>query len=158
MSLSKKNRNESNKYSKGKSSYPKEVDNHAQKQKLETIQKEIIRREKQLLSLETRSSKEKLEQLLSTEFQEIGSNGTLSNFSETSDALQQEKDWSAEIGSFSFNLINENIAQLIYKARIKHKRNDQGTLSLRSSLWRREEKEWKIIFHQGTKIEKHVII
>lgn len=116
------------------------------------LREQIIDNEKALLSIEVRSSVEKLRLLISADFIEIGSSGNKFGLKEVLELLPQETNWSAKAGDFEFRLLSDYIVQLIYKAFIKKDEQDEGIYSLRTSIWKKEKSTWKIIFHQGTKV------
>ena len=41
---------------------------------------------------------------------------------------------------------------------VRYKSSFEDNITLRSSIWKKEEDDWKIIFHQGTKIENKPIL
>ncbi|MEO0687131.1 MAG: hypothetical protein AAFY76_19300, partial [Cyanobacteria bacterium J06649_11] len=63
-----------------------------------------------------------------------------------------EKDWNAKISDIEFRMISEDVAQLFYNCLIYHNSDDKGSYSRRTSIWKHESDNWKIVFHQGTKI------
>jgi len=98
-----------------------------------------------------RSSKEALENLLSPEFQEIGSSGRLYDFEEVVDALLcQDAVMSRTLEDLHLTMLSDNLALVTYKASRKVV-DGREIRSLRSSIWRDEGgKHWRMLFHQGT--------
>lgn len=104
--------------------------------------------EEQLLKPEIRSSKIELTKLLAEGFFEFGSSGRV--------LYKDEEIEEAGIGivkmklsDFEVHAISDDVALATY--RIFNEMTEQH--SLRSSIWKRKEDEWKMVFHQGTKIE-----
>jgi len=112
----------------------------------------IIEREKALLHPETRKSQKRLCELISTEFKEIGASGSCFGLAEVLDALPHENGWSATTQDWEFRLLSEELAQTIHRAFVVRHQGDSGTYSLRSSIWRLEDGDWKMVYHKGTKV------
>lgn len=110
----------------------------------------IFELEKKLLKPEIRKSSEELEKLLANDFIEFGSSGKTYNKEEVIESLANEDDsFTFEIDDFKTYQLSENIILATYRLLKK----DKETInSLRSSIWKKETSEWKMIFHQGTKI------
>jgi len=113
----------------------------------------IIEKEKALLTLGVRSSVEKLKSLLSNEFKEVGASGAYFGLREVLECLPGDGNWSCKTQDWEFRMLNSEIAQTIHKAFIVHSDKDEGTYSRRTSIWKNESGEWKMIYHQGTKVE-----
>ncbi len=47
----------------------------------------------------------------------------------------------------------DDIVQTVYRAFIVNDGDGSGTFSRRSSLWRLENGCWKMVFHQGTRVD-----
>ncbi|MEM7208226.1 MAG: DUF4440 domain-containing protein [Pseudomonadota bacterium] len=113
----------------------------------------IIEKEKALLTFGVRSSIESLRSLLSSEFKEVGASGAYFGLSEVLECLPAEESWSCKTQDWEFRLLSIDIVQTIHRAFVVHFDGDEGTYSRRSSIWRKESNEWKMIYHQGTKVE-----
>lgn len=118
------------------------------------IKEHLIKLEKSLLTFEVRRSEEKLKELISRDFKEIGASGICTNLNDALRDLPQAEDWSAKVQEFEFRELGEDICQLIFKAYIKHNLQDEGTYSHRMSIWKKFESGWKVIYHQGTRVPK----
>lgn len=117
-----------------------------------SIEKEIIKKELALTTFEVRHSKQQLRSLLSTQFMEIGASGDYFGFDEVLEALPQQDSWSCHIQDIEFKEVTLEVVHLVYLAFVKHTDKDEGTFSRRSSIWRKENNDWKIWFNQGTKV------
>ena len=113
----------------------------------------IIDKEKALLTWEVRSSADKLKSLLSVEFREMGASGVYFGLSEVLESLPSEENWSCKTKDWEFRMLSDNVVQTIHRAFVVHFEGDEGVYSRRTSIWRNESGEWKMIYHQGTKIE-----
>lgn len=118
-----------------------------------TLAEILIKKEKALLTFDVRSSVEKLKSLLSNEFKEVGASGAYYGLSEVIECLPAEENWSCKTQDWEFRLLSSDIAQTIHRAFIVHFDGDEGVFSRRTSIWKKESGEWKMIYHQGTKVE-----
>ena len=111
------------------------------------LKKHLFQLENKLLLPEIRTSKEEVMNLLSDNFFEFGSSGKV---------LYKDEDISeATLGivkmtmsDFEIHSLSEEIVLATY--RIYNELNNQH--SLRSSIWKVVDGQWKMHFHQGTKI------
>ena len=102
--------------------------------------------EKQLLSIEVRTSQSELDKLIAEDFIEFGSSGRIWNKTELLDELpSQEPLGSAEIFDLEVSDLGAEHALVRYLLDL------EGAKSLRSSIWRKRSDKWEIIFHQGTR-------
>ena len=113
----------------------------------------IIELEKSLLTFDVRHSETELRKRIAPNFKEIGASGAYFGLENVLERLPTEQTWSAIVQDFEFTQHSEDICQLVFRAFIKGDDTDEGTYSLRSSLWQMINGEWKVIFHQGTKVE-----
>ena len=98
---------------------------------------------------DTRKNKNELEKLISKDFIEYGSSGLIYSYDETINGLLNETEEKIyKIIKMETKIISKNIVMVLYIIDIN------GNISNRSSIWKKENNEWKIIFHQGTKVNK----
>ena len=110
------------------------------------IEEEIKEKELKLLDKNIRNNKEELKKLLSKDFIEYGSSGSIYTFCDTINLLPNENnDINYEINKMDIKILSENIVLILYTI------NMNNIISNRSSIWKKENNEWKIIFHQGTR-------
>jgi hypothetical protein len=102
---------------------------------------EIFALEQSLLRPEVRSAPETVARLLSDEFIEFGQSGRLYTKEQLLEALPGLATPSATISDFRIVLIATDVMLATYRC---------GD-TLRSSLWRREAGQWRLVFHQGTR-------
>jgi hypothetical protein len=101
-----------------------------------------------ILSKDTRKSSEKLHSLIDDNFMEFGVSGFIYNKEEVINSLPNEISRDFVIDDLEVALLSENIALVTYKIK------ESSILSLRSSVWKRSGNLWKLIFHQGTKVQE----
>jgi len=117
------------------------------------LEAQIIGLEKSLLTLEVRHSETELRKRIAPGFKEIGASGAYFGLDNILERLPTRQSWSAVVQDFEFRQHNNDLCQLVFKAYIKSNDADEGTYSLRSSFWQKFDDDWKMIFHQGTKME-----
>ncbi|HEX5097882.1 MAG TPA: DUF4440 domain-containing protein [Polyangiaceae bacterium] len=107
------------------------------------LQDEIQKREAELLLPAVRHSRAALDRLLSDDFVEFGASGRIFTKLETVALLLAEPP-NLELPAatnFRVTILGPDAVLATYRC---------GN-SLRSSVWRREGAEWRIVFHQGTR-------
>lgn len=112
----------------------------------------LIRNERNLLDREFCRDRCRIEQLLSDDFIEYGQSGTVCHKKDTVGALYDGKDRSIEISGFEVKSLGTHTAMVHYTAHELEACSEQNfdAASLRTSIWRFEEDEWRLLFHQAT--------
>lgn len=90
--------------------------------------------------------------LLATEFREFGSSGKAFSREQILRELQAEEPASLTLTEFEARPLSEEVFLVTYRSR---REAGDGSVreALRSSIWQRTGAgEWKIVFHQGTRI------
>ena len=105
-----------------------------------------------LLKNPTRTSRERLEKLLSVDFVEFGGSGRVFDRDSMIASLVQW-DGTSVHSIFDFTLLRlaADAALVTYRLESKTTKGDDLPKSLRSSLWVREDDGWVVRFHQGTR-------
>ena len=107
--------------------------------------------EEELLKNETRKSAERLRKLLAEDFVEFGSSGRIYNREAIVTALAAEPSAELELSSFEMRELAPDLALVTYRTCRIGPSCDQRR-SLRSSIWKRGDGRWQMLFHQGTPI------
>jgi hypothetical protein len=106
----------------------------------------IKERELKLLDPKIRHNKDELEKLISKDFIEYGSSGSIYTYNDIISRLPIEtKETTYRIIEMNVKKLSDKIYLLIYVMEMNK------SIFNRSSIWKEEKNEWKIIFHQGTK-------
>lgn len=105
---------------------------------------------------EVRSSAQMVADQLADEFIEFGKSGRVYNKQMTVDALAQE-DASAlvpplEVSDFAVTALSNGVVLVTYKSTRLLTGEHKSLETLRSSIWKRIDDRWQMIFHQGTPI------
>ncbi|VEG90583.1 nuclear transport factor 2 family protein [Legionella spiritensis] len=118
------------------------------------ILKSIIQYENQLLAKEEPGSI--LASLIDDEFMEMGQSG---HTYDKRDVIQwlNRPGLSERTGSdFQVKIITDDVILLTYLSHIKNKDTGEIQHAFRSSLWRRKEGQWRMVFHQGTPLDEMI--
>lgn len=120
---------------------------------MKNIRNHILALEKKLLHSDVRKNPEILNELLSEDFEEIGSIGKTSSREEVVKWLvTKEKDIKWSLNEFRIRELASDLVLAIYQAKKERTQNSNSNGSIRSSIWKLREGTWKMIFHQATKI------
>ena len=117
---------------------------------MNALQEEIYHLEELLLQPETRKSLVKLNELLADDFREFGSSGMIFSKNDILKNLALETSTQFAILEFKIEELSPDIVLSTYKA--SKKTDKEISFSLRSSIWKKLENKWQMVFHQGTKI------
>jgi hypothetical protein len=113
----------------------------------------LVDLERSLHKESTRKSKEKLDELLHDDFEEISASGKVYDKKQTVNALINETPYTLNAADFELSLLSKDIALLKYKTKTNFGNNLINTTK-RSSLWKNEGSKWKMVFHQGTVVQE----
>jgi hypothetical protein len=94
-----------------------------------------------------RGSREDVSALLAEDFVEFASNGHIYDKPGILDALAAEAVVGAPeraVADFAVRMLAPNVALVTYRA------EKRGIRSLRSSIWKQVDGNWRMTFHQGT--------
>lgn len=109
--------------------------------------------ELELLRPEVRQSPERLSSLLADGFREFGSSGRIFTKQEIIETLRAAPATQLSISDFHAKILGDGVALVTYRAASRtHHQVNQTVVSLRSSLWAIEGGQWRMLFHQGTKV------
>jgi hypothetical protein len=117
-----------------------------------TINELLISLEKELHTSLTRSNQERLNVLLADDFYEFGSSGNVWTKKDILTRLPAEESSNPlKIESRDY-LVKELTSELFLITYVSFRKNNarEERVALRSSLWRKSDLQWQMIFHQGT--------
>lgn len=104
------------------------------------LEDEIRELEEQLLTPTIRASADALDRLVSDQFVEFGSTGRVYKKPDVIALMLASPNITASLIDFRVLAVTVDVALATYRTE----------RSVRSSLWRREGRAWRIVFHQGT--------
>lgn len=116
----------------------------------DTTGDELRALEQQLMAPPQGVSIDTLAKFMAEEFLEIGSSGKRYNKQQALHAMQQRQAGHISMSDFQVRMLAPDVALVTYRAQRQTKNETVPTL--RSSLWKREHHQWKLVFHQGTVI------
>jgi hypothetical protein len=115
---------------------------------LEASEARLLRElEESLLQPSVRATADQVAMLLADEFTEFGSSGRVYDKQQVIVALQQEHGQGSKltITDFSARRLAPDVVLLTYRI--------VETRTIRSSIWKLMNGQWRMVFHQGTKSE-----
>lgn len=121
---------------------------------MQNIEKTLFDLETLLQQPDVRKSVEKLDEIVSDDLKEITSSGMVSNKQDCLVNLPAAPDIDFVMTDFSVRELAPNLFQTFFKTQKTVVGADKVSYSSRSSIWKNENGKWKMIFHQGTPIDK----
>jgi len=112
----------------------------------------IFELEDKLLQPSVRKSTEQLGVLISDDFIEFGSSGKTYVKKDVLVNLPSSPEIKFNMIDFKTRLLADGLVQSFFKTEKTNAETGAVTISQRSSIWRNEEGEWRMIFHQGTPV------
>jgi hypothetical protein len=111
--------------------------------------REILERlEEELWREETRFDKQRMNDLIASDFFEFGRSGRIYQRNDTLAAERQKIEAVIPLPDFQVRLLNESIAQVTYNSAVTY--DGVVEYARRSSIWSRTTSGWVLRFHQGT--------
>lgn len=107
----------------------------------------ILSLEEALLQAEVRQCAEKIESLLSGDFFEFGSPGRVYRYSK-GDTFPPVYGWSMD--DFRVTTLTDSCVLATYRITMAAQEGEKR--SLRSTIWKAFDGQWKAVFHQGTPV------
>ena len=116
--------------------------------RLMDLEAHLFSLEQALQQSSIRSDAAQLERLLADDFVEFGASGNVwSSKAQVIAGLQDEAFSARRMTEFAVKALSDGVALVTYRGC----REGVGE-SLRSSVWRQEEGQWRMVFHQGTPV------
>ena len=115
-----------------------------------SLEQHIRQLEEALLSPEVRSSLERMEAVLAEDFLEIGLSGRIYDKKQALQALLSEPEVHYEVMDFTMRPLAGEVLLVTYRTIRQEAPEDPQVHSLRSSIWKRIDDRWQMLFHQGT--------
>ena len=113
---------------------------------------ELRRLEESLLDAAIRRDGNRLRDLLAEDFVEFGSSGRVWSRKTIIDFLAAETGFKAPaIHDFDFRPLDRDVALVTYRTERIDDKSGARLISLRSSIWKRHDGSWRMVFHQGTR-------
>ncbi len=116
---------------------------------LNPLTQQLVALEQQLFQPETRACRQTLDLLIADDFVEINAAGLLYGKQNVLQRLPDEQAPKIQAGNYQLRLLGPDHAQLLYQA-IVTRAGAEPVYSQRCSIWRRQQQQWQMIYHQGT--------
>lgn len=116
------------------------------------VTEHIEQRELELLQTDWRVNPVLIDDWLSADFEEIGSNGKIGTRSDVVNWLLNKDNaiqWS--LTDFRIKVLADGLVMTVYIAKKRNAPNNISNGSIRTSIWQRQGINWKMVFHQATK-------
>ncbi|HWE87736.1 MAG TPA: nuclear transport factor 2 family protein [Terracidiphilus sp.] len=118
----------------------------------EKMTAQLRRLEESLLDPAVRRDEERLRLMLTDDFLEFGSSGRVWTRKTIIELLATEKNFfPPAIEDFECSLISDKVALVTYRTLRSDSKTGEHLESLRCSIWTRQDGEWRMRFHQGTR-------
>jgi hypothetical protein len=116
------------------------------------IEHTLLRLEHELLQPETRKSPSRLNEMIVDSFLEIGSSGKRYSKQNVISTLQSAPETKYSLSDFAIKEISPEITLATYRVEAVELKSGNKRVSFRSSLWKKSNGKWQMLFHQGTPV------
>jgi hypothetical protein len=106
--------------------------------------------EERLLAADIRRNASALERLLHDDFVEFGSSGRVFDRASIIAALADEAPHEYTMSDFRLKALSSDAVLVTYRLTRLGSSRDRAIATLRSSVWKQADGEWRMMFHQGT--------
>lgn len=120
---------------------------HLPKEGLGETEMSIYQMEMRLLEPEVRSSPEASRPLFNDDFLEVGSSGRLYDRDTIIAEMASASKEKVLVRDFQVRVLSADVALCTYRSI-----GQGGAEAHRTSIWVREDNDWTIVFHQGTRV------
>ena len=118
-----------------------------------SLEEQLKHLEEEMLQPHVRSSPEAMEKYLADEFIEFGSSGRITNKQQTLEALGREQENRFTLSDFRATSLAPDVALATFRISRFTPHNGQTAISVRCSIWKKIDRRWQLVFHQGTPAE-----
>ncbi len=119
-------------------------------QPLDDVSDELRDLEQSLLDPAVRRSFEAVDRLLADGFVEFGSSGYVYDKPAMLRALAEEAPTLVTMTNFRAHALGDDVVLVTYHTTHLDDAGQPRSRSLRSSLWKKRDESWQLVFHQGT--------
>jgi len=110
----------------------------------------LLQLEQRLLSQAIRGDVEEISRLLADDFVEFGASGNIWSKAEVVEQLPHQPFTQRTISHFTVKPLSEHTVLVTYRCHNIIIGLCSPSDSLRSSIWRKQGEQWRMVFHQGT--------
>ncbi|OVE50588.1 DUF4440 domain-containing protein [Chromobacterium violaceum] len=121
------------------------------------LYRHLIDKEAALLTKAIRRNVAMLDRMIADDFLEFGASGTAFGKREVLQQLPAaEDDPAIHAQDFQARRLGEDVVQITFKS-VRASASSAPRYTLRSSIWRRRDNAWQMVFHQGTVTEPFAV-
>jgi hypothetical protein len=117
---------------------------------LQQLKTDIYQLELRSVQPEARETKERMQEFLDDDCFEFCSSGKIYYFREDNFEYDGPGVFDFEIKDFEIMTLADDVVLATYKGIKHHETGESMKYSLRSSIWKKINGQWKVVFHQGT--------
>lgn len=110
----------------------------------------ILELEQQLLTMAARRDVKLLQQILDEQFIEVTSVGDVYNKNDIILMLSKQNNYHYQLSQPVFQMLTKTTVLLVYQVTKHDLEKNIKIDSMRSSVWRKRDDQWQMVFHQGT--------
>ncbi|MBK5352581.1 nuclear transport factor 2 family protein [Pseudomonas sp. TH41] len=110
----------------------------------------LLQLEQCLLSQETRRDPKEISNLIADDFIEFSASGSTWTKADLVEQLPHQPFTERTINEFAAKQLSEHTALVTYHCHTISIGQHSPANSLRSSIWRHQDEQWRMVFHQGT--------
>jgi hypothetical protein len=118
-----------------------------------TLLEELRGLEELLAKPDVRRSPDELARLIADDFREFGGSGRIFDKKQIIAALQGQPRCGLSLTDFQAVCLATDVVLVTYRGKAQFSHSEKPLHSLRSSIWRRRDGKWQVVFHQGTPTE-----
>jgi hypothetical protein len=108
--------------------------------------------EAEIASPEVWQSRAALEERIASDFVEISPSGRILDRTAVVEGLLGRVPPSIRVEDFTVRELASDVALVTYRSVLDSDAGDPPAISLRASIWRRQDGRWRLTFHQGTAV------
>lgn len=115
-----------------------------------SIEEHLKKLEQRLLEPETRKSAVELDALLADDFREFVSSGRIYDKAQIIELLRKSPSADSSLADFKAVILAPDVALATFSYSRGATSDRPAAKSIRSSVWKRSNGRWQLVFHQGT--------
>ena len=120
----------------------------------ENLEEIIFNLETEFQQPEVRRSTQRLSELISDDFREITSSGKVTSKKDCLENLPKASRIKFVMTNFKMYVLSPDVVQTLFKTEKTVVETGKVSNSMRSSIWKNENGKWRMIFHQGTPLDR----
>jgi hypothetical protein len=120
----------------------------------ENLEEIIFNLETEFQQPEVRRSTQRLSELISDDFREITSSGRVTSKKDCLVNLPVAPEIKFVMTNFKMYVLSPDVVQTLFKTEKTVLETGKVSYSMRTTIWKNEKGIWRMLFHQGTPLDK----